>query len=799
MNADGRNPFVSAYQTSSKIAAAWSLTVGLIVLAGWLFKAPILRSLLPGAASTKPNTAIAFIITGAVIWLLPVSSAQRRQVVLRRILMGLLALLALLTLAEYVLRIDLGIDQLLFSEPGATRFPGRMAPITALNFLLLAEACVLEDVYSRHRLAQTLALVTTFFGLLAFLGYLFGESSLYQIADFTAIALPTAMTFVASGLGILVARPNRGWMAILTSDSAGGKLARRLVPATLILPIVIGWLRLVGERLGLYDAGFGLAMFTVANIVIFTILIASGASSLVDADLARREAELKIRGLNAELEARVVERTSALLAANQQLTNEISERKEIEAALARESDLLQALMDNIPDTIYFKDLASRFTRINQAQARVLGVAQPEDALGKTDADFQSPDLAVAFSDEEKNLLTVGVPVLNRPEYNPTPDGQPRWFAATKMPMRDRDGKIVGLVGISHNITERMQSDEALRQANSQLTERIRQMSVLNELAEQLQACLTLVEVFQVTGQMVGRLFPQTCGALYVSNNSRNWIETAAAWGSPRLEPQVLEPDDCWALRRGRTHVVAASQGATLPCRHLLDSRPALSVCIPLLAHGDTLGIWHLRAPDEAIAGSFDDVVLQLARVVADSVALAIANLNLRETLKQQSIRDPLTDLFNRRYMEESLERELLRAARTQRPVGVVMLDVDHFKDINDLYGHGMGDAVLRQLGQFLKENTRGGDIASRYGGEEFTIILPNSALDQTENWAEKHRLSFKNVALEHRDISLASVTLSFGVAAYPQHGQTGEQVLRAADAALYRAKHSGRDQVQAAA
>ncbi|MEP7359821.1 MAG: diguanylate cyclase, partial [Anaerolineales bacterium] len=444
------------------------------------------------------------------------------------------------------------------------------------------------------------------------------------------------------------------------------------------------------------------------------------------------------------------------------------------------------------------DMASRFTRINRAQAALLGVAKPEDALGRTDADFQAPQLAAASFLEERQILETGVTVIDRPEYNPTADGQPRWLSSNKVAMRDRQGRIVGLVGISHNITERMRADEALRQANAQLTERVRQMSVLNEMQEQLQACLTVSEVFQITSRMMSQLFPTECGALYVTNNSRNWIETAATWGSPALESQVLGLEDCWALRLGRAHVVGLERASALPCRHLAGAEPALSVCIPLLAQSETLGVWHLRAGNEAAARRFDDVMLQLARVVADSVALAIVNLNLREKLRQQSIRDPLTDLFNRRYMEESLDLELQRAARNQRPVGIIMLDVDHFKNINDLHGHGAGDAVLRQLGRFLKDNTRGGDIACRYGGEEFTLILPDATLEQTQRRAEMHRLNFKAIDLHHGDRSLGSVTLSFGVAAYPQHGQTGDQVLRAADGALYRSKHEGRDQVQAA-
>lgn len=181
--------------------------------------------------------------------------------------------------------------------------------------------------------------------------------------------------------------------------------------------------------------------------------------------------------------------------------------------------------------------------------------------------------------------------------------------------------------------------------------------------------------------------------------------------------------------------------------------------------------------------------------MADGVALAVANLRLREALRQESIRDPLTDLFNRRYMEESLERKVLRALRNQQPVGIIMLDIDHFKRINDTYGHATGDAVLRQLGDFLKEHTRGDDIACRYGGEEFTLILPEATREQTRLRAEQLRQDFKTLRIQHGGQVLDLITLLFGVAAYPDHGTTRDAVLRAADTALYRAKHAGRDRV----
>ena len=181
--------------------------------------------------------------------------------------------------------------------------------------------------------------------------------------------------------------------------------------------------------------------------------------------------------------------------------------------------------------------------------------------------------------------------------------------------------------------------------------------------------------------------------------------------------------------------------------------------------------------------------------VAEHIALALANLKLRETLRSQSIRDPLTGLFNRRYMEESLEREMRRASRGRHPVGIIMLDLDHFKKFNDSYGHDAGDALLRIVGNTLQRSIRAEDIACRYGGEEFTLILPEASLIDAAQRAESIRESIRNLNIQHRRQQLGGVTVSAGVAIFPDHGPTGDAVLRAADAALYQAKARGRDRV----
>ena len=178
-------------------------------------------------------------------------------------------------------------------------------------------------------------------------------------------------------------------------------------------------------------------------------------------------------------------------------------------------------------------------------------------------------------------------------------------------------------------------------------------------------------------------------------------------------------------------------------------------------------------------------------------ALFIINLRLRQTLKREAIRDPLTGLYNRRHMEASLEREAHRAERLHTPVGLVMLDVDHFKLFNDTYGHEAGDIVLKELGNLLRSSIRGEDIACRYGGEEFLLILPDASLESVMERAEEIRKKTKDLRIAYQNEEL-SVTISAGVAMLPNHGPSIDDALKAADEALYHAKAEGRDQVATA-
>jgi diguanylate cyclase (GGDEF)-like protein len=329
-----------------------------------------------------------------------------------------------------------------------------------------------------------------------------------------------------------------------------------------------------------------------------------------------------------------------------------------------------------------------------------------------------------------------------------------------------------------------------------VAERTREVELLRQLSELLQACAAPDEAHTVMGQLCGRLFPDAAGAVLVTPASRDGLWAVAVWGPPLAGGRErFQLDDCWALRRGRVYRVD-DPGASPACPHLGEPAPPAFVCVPLAAQGETMGLFTLAAaPGTAAEGGLGDARVRLAVTVAEQFALALANLRLRETLRGQSIRDPLTGLFNRRYMEETLDRELSRAERERRPLSLILLDIDRFKQFNDSFGHEAGDRVLASLGTLLRGASRAGDVACRYGGEEFVLILPEAPLSDARRRAEEIRDAIRGLRVTHGGRPLETVRCSMGVAAFPEHGEAGGALLRAADAALYRAKREGRDQV----
>ncbi len=353
--------------------------------------------------------------------------------------------------------------------------------------------------------------------------------------------------------------------------------------------------------------------------------------------------------------------------------------------------------------------------------------------------------------------------------------------------------------VSERTDELVRTDKQLRDSLADTQEYAGEIEAINELVKLLQSCLTLDEARQQASRVLQQFF--AAGSVLMLNPSRNLLDVVLSWGGASTKQGPFAPQSCWALRKGQLHLVGP-QSLSLPCSHSDEKSAACRLCIPMIAQGDSLGV--LTIDDASFCGSGVSPRegrhrQKLAATLGEQISLAFANLVLRETLKYQSVRDALTGLFNRRYMEESLERELLRAARNGKPVTVLMIDIDNFKRLNDMFGHDAGDVMLRELGAFFNSKMRGGDIACRYGGEEFLLIMAETGLEAGCERADVLREQVKALQVPHRGQILRQITVSIGVAGFPDHGTSGSQIVECADEALYRAKAAGRDQVVLAA
>jgi diguanylate cyclase (GGDEF)-like protein len=351
--------------------------------------------------------------------------------------------------------------------------------------------------------------------------------------------------------------------------------------------------------------------------------------------------------------------------------------------------------------------------------------------------------------------------------------------------------------------------EELETSHADLEERVRERTAeferlnhdvmqLTDFGNLLQACADPADAFSVIEYAMAQMFETLSGALYLYNASRNLLELRSRWGALE-QPETMTPGECWALRRGQRHFVDGAT-PTLSCRHV-EHRTGDSICVPMAAHGDTSGMVHL------IDGWLDDprherqltpARQRLGIAMSEQAALSLANLELHQTLRTQALRDPLTGLYNRRFVEDWISREISRADHSGSPLGVVMADVDRFKDFNDTNGHEAGDLLLRAVAEAIKRALRHGDVPCRYGGEEFLLLMPDVAADTVLARTEELRVAVAGTRIHYHGLPLSGITLSAGVALYPQHGANAADVVDAADKALYVAKRSGRDRVMLA-
>ena len=335
------------------------------------------------------------------------------------------------------------------------------------------------------------------------------------------------------------------------------------------------------------------------------------------------------------------------------------------------------------------------------------------------------------------------------------------------------------------------ANEELLASLAELQWRDREMQTLNRMHDLLQSCVTAAEAYEVIALTAGELFPGHNGSLAILDGTDQHLDVVARWGLETIMQTAFSAEDCWALRRGQLHEVTDPQMGLI-CHHFMHIPRAGYLCLPLMVQGATLGVLSL-SEKELQDGVHQPGVQQLAVAVGETIKLSLSNLKLREELREQAVHDPLTGLFNRRYLDETLTRELHMARRRSAPLSVVMVDIDGFKQFNDSFGHGPGDAVLRELGRVLREGLRKSDISCRYGGDEFVLVLPDSSLANARERLEKIRSFLKGLEIHYGSQVLGLINISAGIVQAPEHGATASELLQAADEAMYAAKQAGRD------
>lgn len=336
--------------------------------------------------------------------------------------------------------------------------------------------------------------------------------------------------------------------------------------------------------------------------------------------------------------------------------------------------------------------------------------------------------------------------------------------------------------------------------NNKLEHQANEISIVNEMNNLLVSSDTISESMQILSSYLKVLLPFCAGVIYLMKSSANYLESIAEWGDPVVHGKIFSPSQCWALRQGKIHEFL-NNGMSIACEHTQESNTSPAyICIPLLAQNEIIGVLYLEFTHNANERASDIKKLAkknrlLIQNLADQASLSISNIKLHDVMKTRSTRDSLTNLYNRSYLTDTLDRDIQRAKKKHVSLAIVMMDLDLFKNVNDTYGHEAGDVLLKSISALLINEIHESDIVCRYGGEEFLIVFYDVTLDDTLARIEKIRILISELKFTFNGAKY-SPSASFGIAMYPDHGdEDSEKLIKSADEALYQSKHEGRNKV----
>jgi diguanylate cyclase (GGDEF)-like protein/PAS domain S-box-containing protein len=487
------------------------------------------------------------------------------------------------------------------------------------------------------------------------------------------------------------------------------------------------------------------------------------------------------------------------------ILHDITEKKRIEDELKANEEKYRTFFKTTRDAVFMTTIDGRWLEVNDAAAEVFGYENIEDLLKVRVPDvYADPNQRGEFTDA---IVARGF-VKDLPVTYRRKNGRLIDCLLTAVALRDKDGNLTGFQGTVKDVTEMKQIQEELLQANKQLhgslssaEQRNREITLLGEMAQRIQSSKDMSSAYQGTAEYMGKLFDGDSGFIAEIDGNDNTVEVRASFGKPEGKTSFFV-SDCIALRRMKAHESDGSDASGV-CQHMGRFRGCF-ISIPLITQGEVSWLLQLQhgqqdtdSPESCQQWLESRRPLMLS--AGQELSVALSNIRLRETLHDQAIRDPLTGLFNRRYMEEMLDVQLHRAKRAGSCIGFIMADLDFFKNFNDSHGHAAGDLLLTSVANQIRKVIRLEDIACRYGGEEFLIILPYAGLKDTYARALQILEEIRSISFLYEGQQVGNITISMGVSAFPDNGDDASMLVKTADQAMYEAKKGGRDRVIIAA
>jgi len=750
----------------ARIMGGLVVAVGLLVLAGWWLDASVLKSIRPTFVSMKANTAAAFALAGfALLAFRRAQPAPPRWLTVW--IPAAVAAIGALTLAECVLGVNLRIDQLLVRELATAAIspaaPGRMATTSALAFVLFGIAILLtrRRTNATARIAQILTLVAMLYSFVSFVGYLYGGNTRDNFAAYTHLAPHTLAAFLLLGVGIVASSPQVGLGRLLASPAAGGILLRRMLPISLVVPVALGGLRSWGEHVGLYDTGLGLALFATARVVVICALLVWVAGDLTAQHERRLLAEAALRDAKEALEIRVLQRTEELARANGSLQQQIAERAQIQESLRRSEEIYRTLTRSLPNgAILLFDQDLRYQVADGAKLLSSLELSQEQLVGKT-------FLEVARRESVALLEPLYRAALGGETADLEVERGESTLALHFAPVHGDDGSATGGILFIYDTTALKHAEAAAREATS-LWRAILDSTAYTMIATTPEG---VVREFNAAAErMLGYSAAEVIGKLTpdIFHDPAEVVARADAL-SAETGAKVNPGADVFVgkARRGivdeNEWTYIRKDGSRLPVR---------------------LSMTALRDGAGRISG-----FLGIASDITEQKRAQEELARATQALTELAHRDPLTGLLNRRGGGEVITRELERARRKTIPIAVLLIDVDHFKRVNDSYGHHTGDTVLQAVGRAVTGALRPYDIIVRWGGEEILVMAPDANAAGAAVIAERLRAAVEAIQVA----TLPPITVSIGMAQIGFDEHDVAAAVSRADAKMYEAKRSGRN------